>query len=510
MPEKPTAELAIWEERLIHEWRILQGGLKNGLPSAKSIGNRTPAPAGRSRAHQSKSGKSTASRMAAGHALASHAITGYAITGRSPVPQDYGPLSRHELEKAAADLMALQRGLTGERAIIGSAYMEEGQRLGAYLLFYWFTSYAQTQGMLDMASQGLSVQTEDESFFASLLLLHKSHFSFADRVRILDLGSGPAPCSLAAADWLRFRGISPDNIEITACDQSPLALKHAQALAQQAGYTMKTIAPWRAGTSAIPAGTYHIITIGHMLNELWKGAPDRIEKQETFITAVGAHLEPRGILTILEPALLVTGRDLLALRDRLVASGWRVLAPCFTQRPCPALAEPQQTCHSDFTWTPPQTVRDLAKKTGLDKDLVKTTALVLSRREDPSGALGTANHSSAAVEAAASNGGGTAEAEEAAGPALAAASAAASAQYGPYRIVSEPMLNKAGRTRLILCGNEGRIPFSAKLGEGLPAEAQFRSLRRSDAILLYQPVRRETGLALGEQTRIIRLQKLVT
>ncbi|MCA1949425.1 MAG: small ribosomal subunit Rsm22 family protein [Treponema sp.] len=444
MPEKPSAELAIWEERLIREWRVLQGGLKN---------NKNPA-----------------------------------IRGRYPVPQEYGPLSRHELENAAADLLALQRGLTGERALIGSAYMDEGQRLGAYLLFYWFTSYAQTRGMLDMAYEAHSVQPpEDRGPFVPLT---------EGRFCILDLGSGPAPCSLAAADWLRFREIFPDNIEITACDPSPLALKHAQALAQGAGYNMKAIAPWRAGTSAIPAGTYHLITIGHMLNELWKDTPERLQKREAFIAELKDHLEPGGILIILEPALLATGRELLALRDRLVASGWRVLTPCFTQRPCPALKESQQTCHSDFAWTPPRTVRDLAKITGLDKDLVKTTAFVMSRREALPGALGAANYSSAAEEAATAGAAGEIGGDN--------------AQRGPYRIVSEPMLNKAGRTRLILCGDEGRIPFSAKLGEGLPAEAQFRTLRRSDAILLYQPVQRETGLALGEQTQIIRLQKLVT
>ncbi|WP_304222025.1 small ribosomal subunit Rsm22 family protein [Gracilinema caldarium] len=461
MPEKPSAELAIWEERLIREWRVLQGGIKN---------YKNPA-----------------------------------ITGRPSVLQDYGPLSRHELERAAADLLALQRGLTGDRALIGSAYMDEGQRLGAYLLFYWFTSYAQTWGMLDMTYEAHSVKPENRAPFVPMS---------EGRFRILDLGSGPAPCSLATADWLRFRGISPDSIEIRACDQSPLALKHAQALAQQAGYNMKTIAPWWAGTSAIPAGKYHIITIGHMLNELWKETPERLQKREAFIAKLGKHLEPGGILIILEPALLATGRDLLALRDRLVASDWRVLAPCFTQRPCPAFKESQQTCHSDFAWNPPRTVRDLAKKTGLDKDLVKTTALVMSRREDHLGnspvyltearaldnlgshpkALDTANYSSATED--------TATAEAAGG------TKGDTDQRGPYRIVSEPMLNKAGRTRLILCGDEGRIPFSAKLGEGLPGETQFRTLRRSDAILLYQPVRRETGLALGEQTRIKKSLKL--
>ncbi|MFQ3546987.1 MAG: hypothetical protein SNJ56_01515, partial [Termitinemataceae bacterium] len=75
----------------------------------------------------------------------------------------------------------------------------------------------------------------------------------------------------------------------------------------------------------------------------------------------------------------------------------------------------------------------------------------------------------------------------------------------------EPMLNKAGRTRFILCGPEGRIPFSAKLSEqdeqsqSAQAIAMFKRLRRSDAIQIKAPDQRETGYAVGPHTLIILL-----
>jgi hypothetical protein len=67
------------------------------------------------------------------------------------------------------------------------------------------------------------------------------------------------------------------------------------------------------------------------------------------------------------------------------------------------------------------------------------------------------------------------------------------------------MLNKAGRLRLLVCGEEGRFPLSAKPGEGYPAEALFRSLKRSDRIELALAARRESGLALGPETIITRI-----
>jgi hypothetical protein len=350
--------------------------------------------------------------------------------------------------------------------------MDENRRLGAYLLFYWFTSYTQTWAMLQMAqTASLALQHSEGTTGIRHGAGITPAFQAGDEgstealFRILDLGAGPAPCGIAAADWFRA-AFHVREIEITACDQSTLALHIAEELAQSAGATLRRVAPWRAGPDPIPEGRYNCIVMGHLLNELWKDAPDRIARRETFIIELGNYLAEGGILLILEPALLDTGRDLLALRDRLVKSGWYIMAPCFTQGPCPAIAQHNQTCHSDFAWKPPRVVRELEQRTGLDKDLVKTTALVLTRSRSCQTSLLSDNL---------------------------------------YRVVSEPMLNKAGRRRLILCGKQGRIPLSARLGDGYPAESSFKQLCRSDAIYVDKPEQRETGLALGPETRITRL-----
>lgn len=338
-------------------------------------------------------------------------------------------------ESAARDLLALQRGLTGERGLIGRPYMDELRRLSSYLLFYWPVSYAQTRAMLRMA--GLDG-------------------GGMNAPRILDLGSGPAPCSIAAADHFGAAAAS-----IVACDQSPAALECAGRLAAGAGYRLEQVTGWNAEKSPVPEGPFDLVVMGHLLNELWSDSGDRTDRRFELLETALSRLGPGGALLFLEPALLKTGREAIALRDRLAAGGCGVLAPCLRSGPCPALSAEGQTCHSDFEWEAPPVVRELSRRTGLGKDLVKTTAFVVVP-----GRSGDA--------------------------------------YKPaeYRVVSDPMINKAGRVRYLLCGEDGRFPLSAKRGEGFPAEKAFFGLKRSDRIELIAPVSRETGLALGPDTAI--------
>jgi hypothetical protein len=50
------------------------------------------------------------------------------------------------------------------------------------------------------------------------------------------------------------------------------------------------------------------------------------------------------------------------------------------------------------------------------------------------------------------------------------------------RVISEPMLNKAGRLRYILCAKPGLATLSAKKEKGAAGTAGFFSLRRGDMI----------------------------
>ena len=98
---------------------------------------------------------------------------------------------------------------------------------------------------------------------------------------------------------------------------------------------------------AVP-GQFDLIVAAHLLNELFvdQARDRRIELRARRVLAwAQALLAPSGLIVLIEPALRETSRELLAVRDRLLPAGLHVVAPCFWQGPCPALASERDWCH---------------------------------------------------------------------------------------------------------------------------------------------------------------------
>ena len=108
-------------------------------------------------------------------------------------------------------------------------------------------------------------------------------------------------------------------------------------------------------------------------------------------------------------------------------------------------------------------VADLARAAGLDRDSAKATWFAL--KKEPAAAAAAAL--------------GTAQGDSSASSSLAG------------RVVSEPMLNKAGRVRYIICAAEGLVTLSAKRDAPAARESGFLDLRRGDCISISGLERRE-------------------
>jgi len=346
---------------------------------------------------------------------------------------------------AASALLSLQRGLTGDRALAGSGYMDDPDYLAAYLEYYRAVSMAQVGRIADLA--GLAPRS------------------------VLDLGAGPGSVSL---ELLR-RGAR----EFFLVDSSRAALDAAAAsiheLAGRLGASVgvETLVADLESPEAVPDGRrFDLAAFGHCLNELGDG-DDRLERRRAVVERAARALAPGGAVMALEPATLAASRDALALRDALVADGWSVAAPCTLSGPCPALAAgPNHTCHDESAWDVPPGVGRLAAAAGLDRDLIKMTWYVVS----PPPRRGSAKPSPSTIAA-----------------------------DGAYRVVSAPMLNKGGRVRYLLCGPAGRFPFSARRDDAAALRAGFFELGRYDLIAVDDPEPRENGWGFGPATRIRRL-----
>jgi len=149
--------------------------------------------------------------------------------------------------------------------------------------------------------------------------------------RALDLGAGTG----AASGAIRAR-FGPD-VEIVAVDRV-----HGPGILA-ADVTHGARPP---GVT----GRFDLIVAAHLLNELVRElAPER---RAALVAGWCAELlVPGGLCVLLEPALRETSRGLLAVRDRLVAGGLFVVAPCLWQGACPALARERDWCHDATTST---------------------------------------------------------------------------------------------------------------------------------------------------------------
>jgi SAM-dependent methyltransferase len=336
-------------------------------------------------------------------------------------------LTADERRDIVAGAQRLSRGLTRERELAGERYFEDPQLLGAYLFLYWPVSYGQTASVLREVGGG--------------------------RGRVLDVGSGPGPAALAALDAGATSAL--------AIDRSAAALAVAQRLAASAGAAVGaalTTARWEPA-QPLPEGPFDLVLAGHVLNELYG---DDLAARARLVESMLARVSSGGLVVLLEPALRETSRALLQLRDRLVAAGATVRAPCMYRGDCPALVREGDWCHAERTWTPPPLVDELAREAKLHRETLKMSYLVL-------------------------------QAPGVAWPPL--------PEGRLFRIVSEALPQK-GQHRYVGCGPEGRVPLVLPHKHVRDHNRAFTTLARGEVVRVDRLTPRGDGLRLDDESRV--------
>jgi SAM-dependent methyltransferase len=346
-------------------------------------------------------------------------------------PEGPAQLTPQEIKELGAGVKQLSMGLTRERNLAGARYMDDPKLLGAYLLFYWPVSYAQARQV-----------------FGEL----------ANRPRsVLDLGSGPGPLGFAAMD----AGAS----EVTCADRSGPALSLVRELATEAEEAIATREWDPMKKTPLPEGSFDVISMGHVLNELFGKGEGAIPKRADVVEAALAKVKKGGSVVVLEPALRETSRALLQVRDVLVSRGYAVRAPCLFKGNCPALIKETDWCHADRPWEMPRQVEAIAQAASLHKESLKMSYLVLAPKgeawpEPPPGRL--------------------------------------------FRIVSEPLEGK-GRHRYIGCGPEGRVGLAMQERHRSEKSDVFFKLHRGDVISVTETEPKGDGLGLTESSEVKRI-----
>lgn len=302
----------------------------------------------------------------------------------------------------------LHEGLIGERALVGSRYLADPALRDAYQAdLAPRTGAALARVLAEVAPDRSGVR------------------------RALDLGAGTGAAGRAV------RAHFGDGVELVSVDR-------VRAPGIVAADLARPVRP--PGVE----GRFDLVVAAHLLNEL-AGTLDVGARAALVAWWFAELVSEGGSCVLLEPALRETSRELLAVRDRLLAGErFAVVAPCFWQGPCPALARERDWCH------------DAAAPVAADRSRVDFSYLVLRRR-----------------------------------------AAGAPAAPNAYRVVSD-RLDEKGRLRLFACGAAGRHPVVRLDKERTAENAALDGVERGEVITIEGGAMAGDGLRVGPATKVTR------
>ncbi len=300
-----------------------------------------------------------------------------------------------ETRKIAANVARLSNLLTRDRADLPHSYLKDNELREAYIAYYLPANMYKVHLPLRELSR------------------HPAGILRKNRLRILDLGSGPGTAILGIMDF--FSGFSDKPfLEFTAVDPVEENLMAAVRLFRSfkedasADASLITAKSVIERTKSLPQGPFDIIIMSNVLSEaghpaagsekipltppfskgeirlppLEKGGKGDLKpdyRLNLLKSVINGRLAADGSLIIIEPALRETSRELLEVRDGLLKGGLHIYSPCLMNNPCPALANPKDWCHEDIPWDPPAAIQEIDKLTGLRKDSLKFSYLVIRR-----------------------------------------------------------------------------------------------------------------------------------
>lgn len=169
---------------------------------------------------------------------------------------------------------------------------------------------------------------------------------------ILDLGSGPGSCGVAAAHHLRRLGA--DRVELAAVDRSPGALAGLESFAADflgSATTVRTRVGDASKAETWPDGDFDLIVAGFVLNEM-----AHLDAKATlaWFGTLRRRLRPGGLILLLEPALRTTAERLQRLSEQVCAQGLLPrVGPELDGLPCPQLLAGEHWNHESRPWAAP-------------------------------------------------------------------------------------------------------------------------------------------------------------
>jgi hypothetical protein len=168
---------------------------------------------------------------------------------------------------------------------------------------------------------------------------------------ILDLGSGPGSCGVAAAYLLRQAGFP--KLALHGVDKSPSALASMESFARATlgeGVETKTRIGDASRPETWPEGPFDLIVAGFVMNEMPQLDHAALLR---WFGELKAKLAPGGLILILEPALRITAERLQKVSDQVADGMMTRIAPELDALPDPQLGAGEHWSHETRDWAAP-------------------------------------------------------------------------------------------------------------------------------------------------------------
>lgn len=296
---------------------------------------------------------------------------------RKQVFADRGDFTEGDYRFFAKGVRELNISFTQERHELPKNYFNQKELRSGYILYFLPVNALKVTALLSQQSIHLRSTPEGYEF------------------TILDVGSGPGTGMLGVMAYLenilRQKKGGALKIHFILVDQNKQALNDASAIfgealkhLQQAnpswkieGYPQRVVANLFSEkfSQVLRPQKFDLILSLNFLSELPKG------KRLPLVDVWQKFLHPLGRLLIMEPALRQTTRDLMELRDQVVAvKSAFVLAPCLHQEACPMLkASGRDWCHAYIPWERPLWIEKIDRLVGIRKDYLMCSYLVVGQ-----------------------------------------------------------------------------------------------------------------------------------
>ncbi len=234
--------------------------------------------------------------------------------------EEAAPLPPGRRKDLRFDVLELWRDLTSEKSTRQADYIGEPARLAAYLRYFlpW-------------------------NVVRLIPLLAKLDLGLAAGGGLLDIGSGPLTVPIAL--WIARPDLRGVKLRIDCVDRVKRVMEIGSTVLESLALRVGQPFAWEILTSKAsfplaPDGGEHtryaLVSAANVFNEgFWKVKGSLGERADALAAALESRVAPGGRCFIVEPGDPRSGAMLAALRESVILSGGRPMAPCPHDAACP-------------------------------------------------------------------------------------------------------------------------------------------------------------------------------